>query len=202
MRCKPSRPARWHCRFRCAGFGCDQCALCESQWHDIDDRCGDCGYWLHPPGPICPECLSKELAVEVVSGDAVLHTYTVNHQSWYPGLDPPYVVAIVELPEQAGLRLTTNLVGCAPEEAVIGMALHVVFEQYEDVWLPFFAPVGTRDPLLDDTRRLEKALTRLRVPCEARYYPDEIHAFHALVWRPQARACWRDALAFLDRRLR
>ena len=105
-------------------------------------RCQSCGYWLHPPGPICPECLSKELAVEVVSGDAVLHTYTVNHQSWYPGLDPPYVVAIVELPEQVGLRLTTNLVGCAPEEAAIGMALHVVFEQYEDVWLPFFAPVG------------------------------------------------------------
>ncbi|HVV87165.1 MAG TPA: alpha/beta hydrolase fold domain-containing protein [Kofleriaceae bacterium] len=67
---------------------------------------------------------------------------------------------------------------------------------------PFFAPVGTRDPLLDDTRRLEKALARLQVPCEARYYPDEIHAFHALVWRRQARACWRDALAFLDRHLR
>ena len=67
---------------------------------------------------------------------------------------------------------------------------------------PFFAPVGTRDPLLDDTRRLEKALTRLRVPCEARYYPDEIHAFHALVWRRQARICWRDALAFLDRQMR
>lgn len=67
---------------------------------------------------------------------------------------------------------------------------------------PFFAPVGTRDPLLDDTRRLEKALRRLQVPCEARYYPDEIHAFHALVWRRQARICWRDALAFLERELR
>jgi acetyl esterase len=67
---------------------------------------------------------------------------------------------------------------------------------------PFFAPVGTRDPLLDDTRRLEKALAALRVPCEARYYPGGIHAFHAMVWNPAARACWRDALAFLDRALR
>lgn len=65
----------------------------------------------------------------------------------------------------------------------------------------FFAPVGTRDPLLDDTRRLEKALTALSVPCEARYYPGGIHAFHALVWNPAARRCWRDALAFLDRHL-
>jgi acetyl esterase len=63
----------------------------------------------------------------------------------------------------------------------------------------FFAPVGTRDPLLDDTRRLEKALLPLGVPCEARYYPGGIHAFHAMVWDPDARRCWRDALAFLDR---
>ena len=67
---------------------------------------------------------------------------------------------------------------------------------------PFFAPVGTRDPLLDDTRRLEKALASLNVPCEARYYPGGIHAFHAMVWDPAARRCWRDALAFLDRHLR
>ena len=67
---------------------------------------------------------------------------------------------------------------------------------------PFFAPVGTRDPLLDDTRRLEKALRVLGVPVEARYYPGGIHAFHALVWDPVARRCWRDALAFLDRHAR
>jgi acetyl esterase len=66
----------------------------------------------------------------------------------------------------------------------------------------FFVPVGTRDPLLDDTRRLEKALAALGVPCEARYYPGGLHAFHALVWDPAARRCWRDALAFLDRHLR
>ena len=67
---------------------------------------------------------------------------------------------------------------------------------------PFFAPVGTRDPLLDDTRRLEKALRLLNVPVEARYYPGGIHAFHAMVWDPAARRCWRDALAFLDRYMR
>jgi acetyl esterase len=67
---------------------------------------------------------------------------------------------------------------------------------------PFFAPVGTRDPLLDDTRRLEKALGALDVPCEARYYRGGIHAFHAMVWNPTARRCWRDALAFLDRHMR
>ena len=66
---------------------------------------------------------------------------------------------------------------------------------------PFFAGVGTRDPLLDDTRRLGQALARLQVPHELRYYPGELHAFHALVYRPQAKQCWRDQFAFLDRYL-
>lgn len=103
-------------------------------------RCGDCGYWIHPPGPICPVCHSKALAPEAVAGTAVLHTYTVNRQAWLPGFDPPYVVAIVEFPEQEGLRLTTNLVNCALDDVRIGMPVRVVFEQWDDVWLPLFEP--------------------------------------------------------------
>lgn len=63
---------------------------------------------------------------------------------------------------------------------------------------PFFLAVGTRDPLLDDTRRLKAALDRLGVPCVASYYPGEAHAFHAFAWRPLARQCWRDTYAFLE----
>ena len=63
---------------------------------------------------------------------------------------------------------------------------------------PVFAPVGTADPVLDDTRRLERALSALGTRCDARYYDREIHAFHAFVWRPAARRCWADTFAFLD----
>ncbi len=63
---------------------------------------------------------------------------------------------------------------------------------------PFFAAVGTKDPLLDDTRRLGRALERRGVAAQTRYYRGELHAFHALVFREQARACWRDTFAFLD----
>jgi acetyl esterase len=66
---------------------------------------------------------------------------------------------------------------------------------------PVFLSVGTRDPLEDDTRRLHRALGALRAPCEVCYYDGERHAFHALVWRPNARRCWRDTYAFLDRAL-
>ncbi len=103
-------------------------------------RCGACGWWQHPPGPVCALCLSDDLAADAVSGRATVHTYTVNHQPWYPGLDPPYVIAIVELPEQVGLRLTTNIVRCEPDEVHIGMEVQVTFADYDDVWLPLFTP--------------------------------------------------------------
>jgi len=66
---------------------------------------------------------------------------------------------------------------------------------------PMFAGVGTADPLLDDSRRLGHALTRLAVPHEVRYYPGEVHAFHAFVFREQARRCWQEQFAFIDRYL-
>jgi uncharacterized OB-fold protein len=105
-------------------------------------RCQACGYYNHPPTPICPSCHSKRLEWERVSGRATLFTYSVNHQPWMPGPELPYVVAIVELPEQDGLRLTTNLVDVDPGQVEIGMEVEVTFEPHDDeVWIPLFRPV-------------------------------------------------------------
>ena len=95
-----------------------------------------------PPSPRCPECLSKELVVEAVSGRASVLTYTLNHQEWVPAPDHPYVIAIVEIEEQAGLRLMTNIVNCEPEAVSIGMLVRVVFEQHDDVHIPLFEPAA------------------------------------------------------------
>ena len=57
---------------------------------------------------------------------------------WRPDLTEPYVVAIVELADQSGLRFVTNIVGTPPAEVHIGMPVRVRFEQIEDVWLPLF----------------------------------------------------------------
>jgi acetyl esterase len=61
-----------------------------------------------------------------------------------------------------------------------------------------FAFAGTKDPVLDDTRRLAHALARLKVHHAVHYYPGELHAFHALVFREAARHCWRAHFAFLE----
>jgi acetyl esterase len=97
--------------------------------------------------------------------------------------------------------------GCDPEVAgLLDLADPLlVFERgtAPDRPLPaFFLPVGTRDPLLDDTRRMRRALEALGVPVRAVYYPGEIHAFHALVFRQVARDCWADIFAFADQHLR
>jgi acetyl esterase len=65
----------------------------------------------------------------------------------------------------------------------------------------FFAFAGTRDPILDDTRRLERALQDLRVAHEVEIFPGELHAFHALPYRAASRRCWRETLSFLRRNL-
>jgi acetyl esterase len=90
-----------------------------------------------------------------------------------------------------------------PEPGVLDLADPLlVFERGEQPdrpLPPFFIPCGTKDPLLDDTRRLHAALQALGVESEAAYYEGEIHAFHAMVWRRAARRCWRDTYGFLDR---
>jgi acetyl esterase len=65
----------------------------------------------------------------------------------------------------------------------------------------FFVPCGGADPIVDDSRRLAQALDAAGVHHEARYYDGEIHAFHALWWREQARRCWVDTHDFLSRAL-
>jgi len=104
-------------------------------------RCGECRTYVHPPSPVCPSCLSKQLAPSAVSGRARLLTWTVNHHPWIPGFEPPYVIAIVEIPEQAGLRITTNLVNCSVDELRMDLPVRVRFEERDDgVFLPLFEP--------------------------------------------------------------
>lgn len=105
--------------------------------------CEDCRQLVHPPSPRCPECLSRDLRPRAVSGRGHVASYTVNHQPWNPTMPERYVVALVEIDEQPSVRLMTNIVGCDPDDVRIGMPVQVVFEQDDDVFLPFFTPLST-----------------------------------------------------------
>lgn len=101
-------------------------------------HCNACQLFFHPPAPVCPHCVSLETGPRKVSGRGKVVSFTVNYQPWLPDLEVPYVVAIVELVEQAGLRFLTNIVGCTPHEVAIEMPVRVTFQQIEDIWLPLF----------------------------------------------------------------
>ncbi|HUD18421.1 MAG TPA: OB-fold domain-containing protein [Acidimicrobiales bacterium] len=104
-------------------------------------RCRHCSYYVHPPAPRCPECLSEDVAPEPVSGRATLVAHTCNMQQWIPGSEP-YLIGLVAIDEQESVRLTTNLVDVSIEEVRTGMALEVLFEHHDDVFLPLFRPVA------------------------------------------------------------
>jgi uncharacterized OB-fold protein len=98
------------------------------------------------PSPLCPSCWGTHIAPEATTGRGFVYTYTVTHnvgyEAWGAGrvdITLPYITAIVELADQPGLRLTTNLVGCGPNEVRIGMPVRVTFEEGE-YFIPLFEP--------------------------------------------------------------
>lgn len=102
-------------------------------------RCRDCSYWIHPPGPVCPECLSPKIGPEPVSGAGTIVSFTINHQAWNPAVPVPYTIILVELDEQTGLRLVSNLPGVDPDDVAIGQRVQVRFESLdEDLYVPVF----------------------------------------------------------------
>ncbi|MEU6541188.1 OB-fold domain-containing protein [Streptomyces sp. NPDC047000] len=109
--------------------------------------CTACSALIHPPQPVCRHCRGHRTTVREVSGRAVLIGFTVNHRFPVPGLPTPFVVAQVALEEDPEVRLTTNVIGCAPGDLRLGMLMEVVFEQAGDTWLPLFRPAADQpDP--------------------------------------------------------
>jgi uncharacterized OB-fold protein len=102
-------------------------------------RCRACRTFVHPPSPRCPDCLSSELAPEEVSGRATVVAHTVNVQEWIPG-SGPYLIGLVAIEEDERVRLTTNLVDVGVADVHAGMAVEVVFDHHDDVYLPLFRP--------------------------------------------------------------
>lgn len=110
-------------------------------------ECQGCQALIHPPAPICRYCRSHDIKVRTVSGKGTLSAFTVNHRFGFPDLPPPYVVAQVAIAEDPRVRLTTNIVGCDPEDLTLGQTVEVVFQELADVWLPLFKPSTDETPL-------------------------------------------------------
>ncbi|MER5645583.1 bifunctional MaoC family dehydratase N-terminal/OB-fold nucleic acid binding domain-containing protein [Streptosporangium sp. NPDC002524] len=103
-------------------------------------RCADCGELRHPPGPVCPSCRSAARTFVTASGEGEVYSYVVHHNPPVPGLRPPFVVAVVELPE--GVRIVGNVVDCDASRVGIGMPVRLTYRQMDDeLILPMWVPL-------------------------------------------------------------
>jgi len=109
-------------------------------------RCRDDGTWIHPPSPVCPTCLARNIEIATLAGTGVVHAVTVNHQAWNPTMPTPYVIALIELDE--GPRLLSNVTDAEPKDVTVGLPVEVWFEPVpagrHTVHLPLFRP--SREP--------------------------------------------------------
>ena len=106
-------------------------------------RCGPCNVLVWYPRRRCDRCGSDDLHWETLSGEGVVHAFTIVHRAADPSLAAavPYVVALVDLAE--GPRLMTNIVDVPPDDVQIGMAVRVRFRALDGgVALPVFGPAG------------------------------------------------------------
>jgi len=108
------------------------------------NRCNGCSRWYQPPWPVCPECWSEDVVPTEVSGRGELFTFVVLHTGGSPGVDyaAGHPVAVIELVEQPGLRLTATVVDCAKEDLRIGMPVELTWIERNGSTIPAFRPVA------------------------------------------------------------
>jgi uncharacterized OB-fold protein len=107
------------------------------------NRCQDCGYWIYPFRPGCPECWSDNVSAEEVSGNGFIYLLVFYHQGreiagvtyW-----PPYAVAAVELEEREGLRYVAPIVNAENANIEIGMPVELTWIERDGVPAPAFQP--------------------------------------------------------------
>ena len=104
--------------------------------------CLDCDGPVFFPRAVCPRCLGTALEWRPSHGTGTVYAGTVEHRPQNPMMADraPYVVALVDVDD--GWRMLTGVVGCDPDEVVVGMRVTVTWEALSDGRrLPLFTPI-------------------------------------------------------------
>ena len=84
-----------------------------------------------------------DLAPKEVSGRGTLYSYTVIVHVSHPYFADkiPYVIGVIDLEEEPGVRIPTGIVDCPEDQLKCGMPMQVVFKEVTPtLTLPFFRP--------------------------------------------------------------
>ena len=124
-------------------------AVSEPFWEATRSRrltvqwCLTCDRAIFYPRDVCPGCLGSTLEWRSSVGTGRVYAVTVEHDPPRPSMRDlaPYAVALVDLDD--GWRMLTNIVGCEPDDVVVGMPVTVTWEPLSDGRnLPLFTPLA------------------------------------------------------------
>lgn len=109
-------------------------------------KCAACGLKRFPPRHLCPACWSDQIQWVEASGRGKVHAHTTVRRAPSEAFrgKVPYVVALVDLEE--GPRMLTNIVGSNADQARIGQAVEVTFEDRDSGAVPQFRISEGRAP--------------------------------------------------------
>jgi uncharacterized OB-fold protein len=100
---------------------------------------------------MCPYCHSLDYDWTKTSGRGKVYSHLIVrhpvHRALRDGEQTPYNVCLIELEDQEGLRMVSNVLNVAPEDVYIDMPVEVTFMPTVDdpnVVLPLFVPAPGR----------------------------------------------------------
>ena len=110
----------------------------EAYWQACNDerltmqQCDACEKFRWHPTPVCMHCGADEFTWQQMSGRGKINTWTVITHPVHPAAvhKVPYVVVVVELAEQAGLTMVSNLIDCEIDGIQFDTAVTVAFESH------------------------------------------------------------------------
>jgi uncharacterized OB-fold protein len=91
-------------------------------------ECGSCGSIFLGERSVCSKCGARDqMKTRKLSNRGTLHVYSIVHRS-FPGIEVPYVSAIVDL--EGGGTVKGNLIGIDPdpEKIQFGMPVELVYK--------------------------------------------------------------------------
>jgi uncharacterized OB-fold protein len=77
----------------------------------VGTRCNDCDTKMFPPVPVCPECMSENVADTDLAADGTLYSWSVVHVA-PKGWNVPYTAGYVDLADN--VRVFAHIVGADP----------------------------------------------------------------------------------------
>ena len=98
----------------------------------VMQRCKACQKFRWHPAPLCTHCSDERYVWAPLSGRGTVVTWTVITHPIHPAAvaKVPYVVAQIELDEQHGLTLISNLINIPHDEIQFDMPVKVCFETH------------------------------------------------------------------------